>query len=277
MSINPQFVNLGQQLKERRESLGLSLNQVFEKTKISMNVLKAIEEGQYDQFPIYAYLRGFVLSYAQAVEMDSIALLEELEATRLQSEKKVLLEGVKNKSSINHLTSKELRLTPVILASGCLLILFCSLIFYSWLGGDNENTTVNYSDSFFSNSGEISKTEKRVVSNNIVNEEASLLAPGLLEDNMELEVIVKALEAVTFSYSVDKEPVRKMSLRRDQFEVFKGKEKIWVKTDKAERIRIFQNGNDKGIFGPSGEKEKEFFVDTREPSSDGDKDKDREE
>ena len=273
MSANPQFVNLGQQLKERRESLGLSLKQVFEKTKISVSILKAIEEGQYNQFPVYAYLRGFILSYTQVLEMDSVVLLKELEATRLQSEKKILLEEVKSKSSANDLNGKTFHLTPVILASGCLLILFCSLIFYSWFQQDNENINVNYSNSFFSNNGKMAKAEEGVVSDNTVNEEVSVLAPGLLEDDKELEVIVKALKEVTFSYSVDKEPVRKMSLRRDQFEVFKGKERIWVKTDKSERIRIFQNGNDKGVFGPSGEKEQEFFIDTSKPFSFNDDDK----
>ncbi len=269
MSINPQFLNLGQQMKERRENLGFSLHQVFEETKISVNTLRAIEEGQHSQFPVYAYLRGFIVSYAQMMEMDSTTLLKDLESGWLQSEKKVLseLEQARNTSSKKDSINKKFYLTPVILASSCLFILFCGLIFYSWLRQSDTVVDINHQADSVSDKEEITKSEKTLATNSMIDEESSLLAPGLLQNNIELEVIVKALEEVTFSYRVDKKITRKMSLKRDQFEVFKAKEKIWIKTDKADRIRIFHNGDDKGIFGLSGEKEQAFFLNEREPSS----------
>ena len=267
MSTNSQLLNLGQQMKERRENLGLSLHQVFEETKISVSTLQAIEEGQCNQFPVYAFLRGFIVSYAQMMEMDSTVLLKGLESGWLQSEKKILLEQIRNTSSKKDSMNKRFYLTPVILASSCLFILFCGLVFYSWLRQSDKVVDINHLEDPFSNKVEITKPEKTLTSSSVIDEESSLLAPGLLQNNRELEVIVKALEEVTFSYSVDKEIARKMSLKIDQFEVFKGEEKIWIRTDKADRIRIFHNGDDKGIFGLAGEKEQAFLIDRREPSS----------
>ena len=267
MSIHPEFLQLGQQLKEQRESLELSLKQISEKTKISVSVLQAIEEGQYNQFPVYAYLRGFIVSYAQVMDMDLEGLLQELESIWIQSEQKMLSSKVDGESLKKDLMHKKFHLTPVILASGCLFILFFSLILYSWFRQNDEVINMNYQTEAFSNENKLLEEEKKQEVDRQVSKESSALTSGLLQNDIELEVIVKALEEVTFSYSVDKETVRKMNLKKDQFEVFKGKKKIWIKTDKADRIRIFYNGDDKGIFGFSGEKEQAFSIKTREPSS----------
>ena len=57
----------GTQLREARESKGLSLQQVAASTKISVSVLEALERGDFPRLPGGIFSRAFVRSYALEV------------------------------------------------------------------------------------------------------------------------------------------------------------------------------------------------------------------
>lgn len=60
-----QLRTIGNLLKERRKERQLTLSQISEITKIRMEYLKAIEEGNYNIFPSEVYLKGFLKNYAK--------------------------------------------------------------------------------------------------------------------------------------------------------------------------------------------------------------------
>lgn len=55
----------GRQIQRKREALGLSLEDVHEGTKIRINFLQGIENGDYSGFPGTVYVRGFIRTYLQ--------------------------------------------------------------------------------------------------------------------------------------------------------------------------------------------------------------------
>ena len=61
------MTEFGTQLKEARESRGLSLQQVAASTKISVSVLEALERGDFPRLPGGIFSRAFVRSYATEV------------------------------------------------------------------------------------------------------------------------------------------------------------------------------------------------------------------
>ena len=71
------FEQIGQKLKAARESRGLSISQIYDKTKISTANLEAIEEGDYDQLPEAVYVTGFIKRYAETVGLNGQNLIEE--------------------------------------------------------------------------------------------------------------------------------------------------------------------------------------------------------
>ncbi|EAL11433.1 transcriptional regulator [Bacillus cereus G9241] len=79
---------LGQKLKEARETKGLSVDQLHEVTKIQKRHLVAIEEGNYDVLPGAFYARAFIKQYADAVGLNGEELLVEYQSTIPQSEKR---------------------------------------------------------------------------------------------------------------------------------------------------------------------------------------------
>ena len=52
------FEQIGQKLRNARESRGLTVGQIYDKTKISTANLEAIENGDIDQLPEPVYVSG---------------------------------------------------------------------------------------------------------------------------------------------------------------------------------------------------------------------------
>lgn len=66
---------LGELLKAEREAQGLSLEEVFQKTKISISALKSLEAGETEDLPHPVYLKGFIKNYAQLLKLDADKLV----------------------------------------------------------------------------------------------------------------------------------------------------------------------------------------------------------
>lgn len=62
--------DLGLKLKQTREELGVSLDEISKKTNIKVNLLKLIEEGDFCALPSFVHARGFIKKYAEVLGMD---------------------------------------------------------------------------------------------------------------------------------------------------------------------------------------------------------------
>jgi len=62
--------SVGKYLKKEREARNLSLGEVAKKTRISEQILNAIEEDQYDLLPPATYVKGFLSAYARSLGVD---------------------------------------------------------------------------------------------------------------------------------------------------------------------------------------------------------------
>jgi len=66
---------LGDTLRERRGTLGITIEQAEQATRIRGRLLEALEAGDYDRLPNAGYVRGYVSSYARFLELDPLPLL----------------------------------------------------------------------------------------------------------------------------------------------------------------------------------------------------------
>ena len=74
-----EILSIGEMLKSRREERGLSLEKVFDETKITTEYLTALEDNSFDVFPNKVYARSFLRDYANFLALDSKELLFRLE------------------------------------------------------------------------------------------------------------------------------------------------------------------------------------------------------
>jgi len=70
---------IGQELRETRQGLDISLEQAAEETHIRLHYLQALEDGDLSQLPSKAHVRGFLRAYAEYLGMASDSLLTNLD------------------------------------------------------------------------------------------------------------------------------------------------------------------------------------------------------
>ncbi|MBA4603736.1 helix-turn-helix domain-containing protein [Thermoactinomyces mirandus] len=70
-------VEIGSYLRQAREAIGLSLEQLQEKTKIQKSFLIAIENGEFDKLPSPFYVRTYLRSYANCVKVEPHHILRQ--------------------------------------------------------------------------------------------------------------------------------------------------------------------------------------------------------
>ena len=66
----------GNDLKKIRKSLDIEIEEIFEVVRISVSILKAIEDDQIEGLPSAIYLRNFLKSYAEILQLDSERIVD---------------------------------------------------------------------------------------------------------------------------------------------------------------------------------------------------------
>jgi len=66
----------GSDLIELRKAVGVELSEIDVVTKISVSVLKSIEENQFESLPADIYLKNFLKSYAEVLQIDSQKIVD---------------------------------------------------------------------------------------------------------------------------------------------------------------------------------------------------------
>jgi cytoskeletal protein RodZ len=68
---------IGETLRERRMALKIDVHEVEEATKIRAKYLRALENEEYNLLPGSAYVKSFLRTYADYLELDSRELVDQ--------------------------------------------------------------------------------------------------------------------------------------------------------------------------------------------------------
>ena len=66
----------GNDLKKVREAMGIELEEIFEITRINISILKSIEDNQFGRLPPIIYLKNFLKSYTEILQIDSKKIID---------------------------------------------------------------------------------------------------------------------------------------------------------------------------------------------------------
>ena len=69
--------SFGTRMRQRRESLQISLSTIAERTKIKLSLLEALERDDVTRWPSGIFRRAFIRAYAQAIELDPDVVVRE--------------------------------------------------------------------------------------------------------------------------------------------------------------------------------------------------------
>lgn len=73
---------VGEELKRARQAVGLTPEDIAQRTKIQLAKIEALEEGKYERLPEGIYLDGIIRAYAHELRMDGDRLVVQLRAER---------------------------------------------------------------------------------------------------------------------------------------------------------------------------------------------------
>ncbi|MDQ7937771.1 DUF4115 domain-containing protein [Lactiplantibacillus sp. WILCCON 0030] len=94
MSENEEKSTIGARLKTARTTKGLTIDDLQQITKIQKRYLIAIEDGEFDKLPGDFYVRAFIKQYADTVDLDGNALLEEYRDELPKTETETIVKNV---------------------------------------------------------------------------------------------------------------------------------------------------------------------------------------
>ena len=84
-SASEQPLSVGKTLREAREQLGLTVNDVANRIKFAPKQIEWLEADDYIRLPEAAFVRGFVRSYARLLELDPARLISGLPSSHVQT------------------------------------------------------------------------------------------------------------------------------------------------------------------------------------------------
>jgi cytoskeleton protein RodZ len=76
MPIDKSILSIGQFLRAERQEKNIALEKIAIETRVSVDILRAIEKEDYKRLPAEVYIKGFLRAYARAVGIDGDEVVE---------------------------------------------------------------------------------------------------------------------------------------------------------------------------------------------------------
>ncbi len=264
------FIEIGQQLRGRRELLSLSLDEIEHHTHIRKHYLASLEAGAIDNLPSPVQARGILSSYARFLDLDAESILlrfaEGLQASRLERHPRQPRTRRENgDDAISPPWLRRILSTDLVFGGSMILAM---VAFAIW----GANRIISQSE--FANGetdSEQSISEALLIPTQ-ATEEATLIPvptydvqpPGIAVETstpIEIPTLVKSspvqvVTAITgntwMRVKVDGEIEFQGRANAGSAYTFNGDEKVEVLAADGSLVQIIYNGEDLGLMGDSG-------------------------
>jgi len=225
----------GEKLKTLRLAKGLSLEEVYKKTKIHPSVLEALEqEKTLGMNPVY--LRGFLRIYCNFLGIDSHEYLKGIKKPNTEYPVKTK-EDVDSKPSL-HLSM--IKSHPKVIKAAAVVLVSALALFALFKMASNLKAYVN------SKSKEKKIAQQRVAVKEEERPEVKPIAPS-----SDIRLGIHAKDDCWLKVKLDGKTVFERTLKKGQSETWEAKDKIELQIGKSSAIELDINGK---ILSPLGKK-----------------------
>ncbi|MEW9697651.1 helix-turn-helix domain-containing protein [Paenibacillus sp. SI8] len=136
--------DLGNILRKTRLERKISLDDLQEVTKIRKRYLEAIEEGNYKVLPGSFYVRAFIKSYAEAVGLDPMEVLNMYQTTNpTPVAEQPVVETIRNKRKSVRNTEKMSRWASSVMFVCFILLIFGIVYYYTYKNAKGTPAEIN--------------------------------------------------------------------------------------------------------------------------------------
>jgi cytoskeletal protein RodZ len=259
------FAEIGGKLRERRELISLTLEEVERHTKLRAQLVKALEEGAFDKLPSPVQTRGMLTNYATFLDLDTDAILlrfaDGLQARRHEKyaetpREKVQTEVVTSMPFLRSFIAGDLIFGVIMIAVLVALAIWgVGRVVKSQGEQKAEATAPSIVDV-------LGSTPVATASPNATlapaTDEVPLTTPGAenaatLTTNANVTVSIFAVERVFARISVDGKMVFEGRIAPGDTKVFEANDQVMVLAGNAAALRVTYNNRDLGLMGNVGE------------------------
>ena len=220
---------IGTYLQAKRKAKGLSLETINQKTKISLSSLEAMEADQFESIGAQTYVKGFIRSYARALELDPAEVLGRYQASKdSQVEDAEVRQALREIGETTAQTKrrwdprwKDLARWTVLGATGLLAAYLTVSVIAPRLSRDPVALAVNFADA------------KRSI--------------GIKDDHIYL--LAGAVKDVWVSVRRDEEAAKILSLKKGDTAVWKARKRFVLKIGNAGGLELQLNDRPLGVLG----------------------------
>jgi cytoskeletal protein RodZ len=258
------FAEIGARLRERRELISLTFDEVERHTKLRAAFVKALEEGAFDKLPSPVQTRGMLANYATFLDLDTDSILlrfaDGLQARRYEKyaetpREKIQTEVITSMPFLRSFIAGDLIFGVVMIA-----ILFALAI---WgvgrvVSSQSEQNAEATAPSIVDVLGSTPLPTPSPDVTFVPVDENSAVTPGAeavatLASNANVVVSIFAVERVFARISVDGELAFEGRVAPGETKIFEADDQVMLLTGNAAALRITYNGRDLGLMGSTGE------------------------
>ena len=250
---------LGDILREKRESLNLTVEELASTTKLKKSVILALENGDYGELQESVYIRGFFKIYASALGLDYKELYPQLE------------KELRAIGKIPEEEGKPGRKSPIFIVIIAIIIVVPVLyyiIFHSFPGIEKPGSNVEIAQPVTEPVAQPPVSEPEPI---IKESEPAVEEPEpKIEETTTEEVVTPvkkevAVEIKGLGYSwvrviVDDKKVFEGFINSGDLYSWKGERSIVIRVGNAGAVNVVLNGKDIGVLGKSGEVVEREFI-----------------
>lgn len=263
------FVEIGQQLRERRELISLTIEEVERHTKLRASFVKALEEGSFDKLPSTVQTKGMLQNYATFLDLDADKVLlrfaDALQARRREKYAETPREKIQTQ------VQASIPLLRTFVAGDLVfgLIMIVVLVTLAIFGVGRvlriqaeealEPTVIPFVEVFDEPSATptieltIASVNEPLLTTPQIGESSGIDLTASSEINANVVVNLFALERVFVRVSIDGQVVFEGRMSPKESQLFQAENQVVVLTGDGSALRVTYNGADLGLMGGSGE------------------------
>jgi cytoskeletal protein RodZ len=264
------FVEIGDKLRQRRELLSLTLDEIERHTHVRKYYLEIIEAGNFDQLPSPVQARGMLSNYSTFLDMDTEATLlrfaDALQAKRLERQASLPPTTASSRRRIAlPLWVRRLVSPDLLFGGGMILLLFILTVWGAARIFSKENTSgaqaPSISDVLLASPSAATQSvtealPTNVQVNSVVENEATPTPTETSSSdvvNTGLQVTISVLERTFVRVTVDGVVKQEGRVVPGFAQTFYGVKSIEVLTGSGSGIQVRFNQRDLGLMGNFGQ------------------------
>ncbi len=145
---------LGPILKEKRESLNISIEEVSLHLKINKTIVVKLEEGEFYSLPSYVYAYGFVKKYAEFLKIDFEDIKDIFQEECVKDEYNISFTPINSKKLEHKVAANPINSKKLILMILILLVILGGIFYFKYVSNKSQavnKKTENYTPVMLSN------------------------------------------------------------------------------------------------------------------------------